>query len=215
MSWQGFLPKNSIVMARISKSLPIIIDTFENITSDLNNCQRCKLCSTRKNIVISEGNPTAKLMLIGEGPAEQDDIQCRPFVGNAGLLMDKMIEAIGLKREEVFICNVIKCRPPENRDPEPDEVQTCAPFVYRQIKLVKPSVILTLGRFAAQTLLKTEEKISHLRGNVFDYEGAKLIPSFHPAYLLRNPDAKKEAWDDLKLVARELGLVIPRRGAGA
>ena len=171
------------------------------IREDIGDCTRCKLHTLgRTQIVFGVGNPNAELMFVGEAPGGDEDIQGIPFVGRAGQLLTKIIEAIELKREDVYIANVIKCRPPSNRNPEPDEVQQCEPFLFRQIDVIKPTVIVALGKFAAQTLLRTEEPISKLRGRLFDYRGAKLIPTFHPAYLLRNPSAKKEVWEDMKLV---------------
>ena len=150
------------------------------------------------------GNPDADLMFVGEAPGADEDVQGVPFVGRAGQLLTKIIEAIGLGREDVYIANVIKCRPPQNRNPEPDEIETCEPFLFRQIEIIKPTVIVTLGKFAAQTLLRSEEPISRLRGRIFDYHGAKLIPTFHPAYLLRNPSSKREVWEDMKLAKKLL-----------
>jgi len=143
-------------------------------------------------------------MFVGEAPGADEDVQGIPFVGRAGQLLTKIIEAIDLKRDDVYIANVIKCRPPQNRNPEPDEVATCEPFLFRQIDLIQPKVIVALGKFAAQTLLRTDEPISRLRGRVSDYRGAKLIPTFHPAYLLRNPSSKREVWEDMKLVKKLL-----------
>ena len=164
------------------------------------DCQRCKLHTLgRRQVVFGVGNPNADLMFVGEGPGADEDIQGEPFVGRAGQLLTKIIEAIGMTRGDVYIANVIKCRPPQNRNPEPDEVETCEPFLFRQIDAIKPKVIVALGKFAAQTLLRTEEPISRLRGRVHDYRGAKLIPTFHPAYLLRNPSSKREVWEDMKL----------------
>jgi len=144
------------------------------------------------------------LMFVGEAPGADEDVQGVPFVGRAGQLLTKIIEAIALTRDDVYIANVIKCRPPQNRNPEPDEVATCEPFLFRQIDSVRPKVIVALGKFAAQALLKTEDPISRLRGRIFDYRGVKLIPTFHPAYLLRNPSSKREVWEDMKLVQRLL-----------
>ena len=151
-------------------------------------------------MVFGVGNPEADLMFVGEAPGADEDIQGEPFVGRAGQLLTKIIEAIDLKREDVYIANVIKCRPPQNRNPEPDEVETCEPFLFRQIDVIKPKVIVALGTFAARTLLRTLDPISRLRGRQFDYRGATLIPTFHPAYLLRNPSSKREVWEDMKLV---------------
>lgn len=165
------------------------------------DCSRCKLHRLgRKQVVFGVGNPNADLMFVGEAPGADEDVQGIPFVGRAGQLLTKMIAAIDLSRDDVYIANVIKCRPPENRNPEPDEVETCEPFLFQQIDAIRPKVIVALGKFAAQTLLRTQDPISRLRGRVYDFRDAKLIPSFHPAYLLRNPSAKRDAWDDLKKV---------------
>jgi DNA polymerase len=171
------------------------------IRTDLGDCTRCKLHTLgRKQIVFGVGNPSADLMFVGEAPGADEDIQGIPFVGRAGQLLTKIIEAINLTRDDVYIANVIKCRPPQNRNPEPDEVDCCEPFLFRQVDVIKPKVIVALGKFAAQALLRTLDPISRLRGRVFDYRGAKLIPTFHPAYLLRNPSSKREVWEDMKLV---------------
>ncbi|MDR1989772.1 MAG: uracil-DNA glycosylase [Acidobacteriaceae bacterium] len=165
------------------------------------NCSRCKLHTLgRKQIVFGVGNPDADLMFVGEAPGSDEDLKGIPFVGRAGQLLTKIIEAIELTRDEVYIANVIKCRPPQNRNPEPDEVETCEPFLFQQIDVIKPKVVVALGTFAARALLRTLDPISRLRGRVFDYRGAKLIPTFHPAFLLRNPAAKREVWEDMKLV---------------
>ena len=168
-------------------------------------CTRCKLHTLgRSQVVFGVGNPNAQLMFVGEAPGADEDEQGVPFVGRAGQLLTKIIEAIELKRDDVYIANVIKCRPPQNRNPEPDEVDQCEPFLFQQIDAIKPRVIVALGKFGAQTLLRTQEPISRLRGRVFDYRGAKLVPTFHPAYLLRNPPAKREVWEDMKLVQQLL-----------
>ena len=151
-------------------------------------------------MVFGVGNPNAELMFVGEGPGGDEDLQGEPFVGRAGQLLNKIIEAIDLKREDVYIANVVKCRPPGNRNPEPDEVAACQPFLFRQIDAIKPKVIVALGKFAAQCLLQTTDPITRLRGRVFTYRGATLIPTFHPAYLLRNPASKREVWEDMKQV---------------
>jgi uracil-DNA glycosylase family 4 len=164
-------------------------------------CTRCKLHTFgRKQVVFGVGNPDAGLMFVGEAPGADEDQQGEPFVGRAGQLLTKIIEAIGLKREDVYIANVIKCRPPGNRNPELDEVEQCEPFLFRQIDAIKPKVIVALGKFAAQSLLKTTDPITRLRGRTFTYRGASLIPTFHPAYLLRNPSSKREVWEDMKKV---------------
>jgi DNA polymerase len=172
------------------------------------DCSRCKLHGLgRKQVVFGVGNPDADLMFVGEAPGADEDIQGIPFVGRAGQLLTKMIEAINLRREDVYIANVIKCRPPGNRNPEPDEIEQCEPFLFQQIEAVKPRVIVALGAFAAKTLLRSEESISRLRGRTYDFHGAQLIPTFHPSFLLRSPDRKRDAWEDLKK-ARAL-LTVP------
>jgi DNA polymerase len=174
------------------------------VRADIGDCTRCKLHGLgRKQIVFGVGNANADLMFVGEAPGADEDIQGIPFVGRAGQLLTKIIEAIGLTRDDVYIANVIKCRPPQNRNPEQDEVETCEPFLFQQIDIIKPKVIVALGTFAARTLLRTLDPISRLRGRVYEYRGAKLIPTFHPAYLLRNPASKREVWEDMKM-AREL-----------
>jgi len=168
-------------------------------------CSRCKLHKLgRKQVVFGVGNPEARLMFVGEAPGADEDEQGIPFVGRAGQLLTKIIEAIDLRREDVYIANVIKCRPPQNRNPEQDEVETCEPFLFQQIDIIKPRVIVALGTFAARALLRTLDPISRLRGTVFEYRGAKLIPTFHPAYLLRNPASKREVWEDMKVVRQLL-----------
>jgi DNA polymerase len=163
------------------------------------DCSRCKLHTLgRKQVVFGVGNPDADLMFVGEAPGADEDLQGIPFVGRAGQLLTKMIEAINLRREQVYIANVIKCRPPGNRNPEPDEIEQCEPFLFRQIEAVQPKVIVALGSFAAKTLLRSDESISRLRGRIYDFHGAKLIPTFHPSFLLRSPDRKRDAWEDLK-----------------
>lgn len=174
-------------------------DVLNVIREDIGDCTRCKLHRLgRRQIVFGVGNPSADLMFVGEAPGADEDIQGIPFVGRAGQLLTKIIEAIGLTRDDVYIANVIKCRPPENRNPEPDEVEECEPFLFQQIDAVAPRVIVALGTFAAKTLLKTQDPISRLRGRVYDYRGAKLIPTFHPAYLLRSPERKRDTWEDMK-----------------
>lgn len=178
------------------------IETLDDIKSDIGPaCMRCKLCTLgRSQIVFGVGHPKARLMFVGEAPGEEEDKRGEPFVGRAGQLLTKIIEAIGLSRDQVYIANVIKCRPPENRNPDPDEVAACEPYLFRQIDVIRPAVIVPLGKFAAQCLLKTTDPITRLRGRRFDYRGTTLIPTFHPAYLLRNPSAKREVWEDMKLV---------------
>jgi uracil-DNA glycosylase family 4 len=186
------------------------------IRVDLGDCTRCKLHTLgRTQIVFGVGNPNAELMFVGEAPGADEDIQGIPFVGRAGQLLTKMIEAMGFKRDEVYIANVLKCRPPGNRNPEPDEIGECEPFLFRQLASVQPKVVIALGAFAARTLLKTDAPISRLRGRVHEYRGAKLIPTFHPSFLLRSPGYKREAWDDLKLALSELGRELPRQASSS
>jgi DNA polymerase len=176
-------------------------DVLVSIRRDIGDCTRCKLHRLgRTQVVFGIGNPDASLMFVGEGPGADEDVQGVPFVGRAGQLLTKIIEAIGLERSEVYIANVVKCRPPENRNPEPDEIETCQPFLFRQIDAVAPKVIVALGTFAAKTLLATNDPISRLRGRVFPYRGAQLVPTFHPAFLLRSPDRKRDVWEDMKKV---------------
>ena len=186
------------------------LKTLEQIRAELGDCKRCKLCQKRKNIVFGVGNPKAELVFVGEGPGENEDLQGEPFVGAAGELLTRMIEnGMGLKRSDVYICNVVKCRPPGNRNPEPDEIAQCEPFLHAQIDSIRPKVIVALGKFAAQTLLRETTAITRLRGNWRTYRGIKLMPTFHPSYLLRSPDEKRKAWADLQLVMKELGLTRP------
>ena len=178
------------------------IETLNSIRIDLGpDCSRCKLHTLgRKQVVFGVGNPDADLMFVGEAPGADEDIKGEPFVGRAGQLLTKIIEAIGLSRDDVYIANVIKCRPPGNRNPEPDEVEQCEPFLFRQIDAIRPKVIVALGKFAAQCLLKTDAPITRIRGRDFSYRDAVLIPTYHPAYLLRNPSAKRDVWEDMKRV---------------
>jgi uracil-DNA glycosylase len=186
-------------------------DTLQRIREDIGDCTRCRLHKARTNIVFGVGNPNAELVFVGEGPGHDEDIKGEPFVGRAGKLLTQMIEAMSLRREDVYICNVVKCRPPENRLPEKDEIATCSPFLLRQLDVIRPKVICCLGACAAQTLLETNQGISRYRGEWFDFRGAKMIATYHPAYLLRNPNAKPEVWKDLQKVMAHLGLQPKRR----
>ena len=185
--------------------------SLESIADLVSTCTLCKLCENRTHAVPGEGNPHPELMFIGEGPGESEDLQGRPFVGASGQLLDKMIEAMGVKRADVFISNIVKCRPPENRKPLPEEVSACLPYLTAQIRLLKPKVIVALGSVAAQNLLGVETPVSKLRGKVMEWDGMKLIVSFHPSYLLRTPAAKKDSWEDLKLAMKELGWSGPKK----
>jgi DNA polymerase len=184
------------------------------IREDLGDCTRCRLHKQgRKQIVFGVGNPKADLMFIGEAPGADEDQQGEPFVGRAGQLLNNMIKAMGLQREDVYIANIIKCRPPGNRTPERDECETCSPFLMRQIAVIKPKVIVALGAVAAKTLLAINAPMSEFRGRWFDFRGTKLAVTYHPAFLLRDPRQKKETWKDLQMVMKELGMAIPAKGA--
>jgi DNA polymerase len=175
------------------------------LREEIGDCKRCKLSSGRKNIVFGEGNPDAKLMFIGEGPGREEDLQARPFVGDAGMLLTRLIEKMGFKRGEVYIANIVKCRPPMNRDPEKDEIESCRGFVEKQIEIINPQVIISLGRISAQTLIGNPAlKMTSIRGRFFDYNGIPLMPTFHPAYLLRNPKDKWLTWSDAQKVLEKL-----------
>ena len=175
-------------------------DTLDQIRSDLGECTRCKLHSGRTMLVFGVGNPDADLVFVGEAPGRDEDRLGEPFVGRAGQLLTKIIASIGLTRDEVYIANVVKCRPPDNRNPAPGEVETCEPFLFRQLDVIRPRVVVALGAFAIRTLLGTDQAVSRLRGQVYEYRGAKLVPTFHPAFLLRSPDRKRDVWEDMKQV---------------
>jgi uracil-DNA glycosylase len=175
-------------------------DDLESLRAKAINCQACSLCEGRSSVVFGEGNPRADIMFVGEAPGAEEDRQGVPFVGASGQLLTRMVEAMGVAREDVYIANVVNCRPPNNRDPLPEEIEKCEPYLIRQIEMVAPVVICTLGRFAAQTLLKTTDSMGRLRGKIFDYHGVKLVPTYHPAALLRNAQWKRPTWEDLKLV---------------
>jgi len=208
-------PKSPVAAA---PSVPSLFETVNKIANDslpliretLGECTRCKLHKTRNKIVFGDGSPDAQLVFVGEGPGADEDEQGLPFVGRAGKLLTQMIEAMGLQRKDVYICNVVKCRPPQNRQPENDEVAECSPFLFRQIDTIAPKVIVCLGATAAQTILKTNRGISQFRGEWQEFRGRKLLATYHPAYLLRNPAAKSEVWKDLQKVMAELGLSVKR-----
>lgn len=181
-----------------------IDDGLEEVRAALGDCRRCLLHRTRHSLVFGEGNPAADLVFVGEAPGADEDAQGRPFVGRAGQLLTKIIEAMGLKRGEVYICNILKCRPPGNRNPQPDEIAACEPFLIRQLEAIRPRVICALGTFAAHTLLKSEVPISALRGHFHSYQEIPLMPTYHPAYLLRNPGAKKQVWADVQVIMKRL-----------
>ncbi|MCA9520347.1 MAG: uracil-DNA glycosylase [Myxococcales bacterium] len=179
---------------------------LRQVRDDLGDCKRCKLAAGRKNLVFGVGNPRAELLFIGEAPGADEDRQGIPFVGKAGQLLTKIIRAMGLSRDDVYICNIIKCRPPENRDPEGDEIAQCEPFLVRQVEAIGPKVIVTLGRFAAQSLLQTSAPISRIRGRWHQWRGVPVMPTYHPAYLLRSPEQKRPVWEDMQDVMKRLGL---------
>jgi uracil-DNA glycosylase family 4 len=188
-------------------------NTLAEVAEAVASCRRCPLHEKRTNTVFGEGDPAADLMFVGEGPGADEDRQGRPFVGKAGRLLDDIIsKGMGLRREQVFIANVVKCRPPENRNPEPSEIAMCAPYLHAQIDFIRPKVIVALGKFAAQVLLDTGAPISKLRGRWSEYRGVRLMPTFHPAYLLRNPADKSLAWKDIQAVMSDLGLQPPAKG---
>ncbi len=181
-------------------------ESLDALRLETHNCTSCRLAGTRTNVVFGVGSPTADLMFIGEAPGQDEDLKGEPFVGRAGQLLTDIIKAMKLTRDDVYIANVIKCRPPGNRNPEPDELDQCRPFLRRQVALIQPKVIVTLGRFGLQSLTEKGYSISAVRGQWLNYEGIKLMPTYHPAYLLRNPSAKKDVWADMKKVMAELGI---------
>jgi DNA polymerase len=180
--------------------------TWNALAAEAHDCTKCRLAGTRTNVVFGVGSPSADLMFIGEAPGRDEDLQAEPFVGRAGQLLTDIIKAMKLSREQVYIANVIKCRPPENRNPEPDELDACRPFIRRQVELIQPKVIVTLGKFGLQSLTEKAYGISSVRGQWLEYDGIKLMPTYHPAYLLRTPSAKKDVWADMKKVMAELGI---------
>jgi len=179
---------------------------WDILSTEAHDCTKCRLAGTRRNVVFGVGNPSADLMFIGEAPGRDEDEKGEPFVGRAGQLLTDIIKAMKLTRDDVYIANVIKCRPPENRNPEPDELDACRPFIQRQVEIIKPKVIVALGRFGLQSLTEKAYGITAVRGTWLEYNGIKLMPTYHPAYLLRNPGAKKEVWADMKKVMAELGI---------
>ena len=206
----------AVAAAEDSTPLPIITDKpreLAAIRADIGDCTRCKLHRGRTNLVFGVGNPDAELMFVGEGPGADEDAQGEPFVGRAGQLLNNMIAAMGLRREDVYIANVVKCRPPGNRTPERDECDTCSPFLMRQIEVIRPKVIVALGATAAKNLLALNESMASMRGRWFDFKGARLAVTYHPAFLLRDPRQKAEAWKDLQMVMKYLGLKPRPRAA--
>jgi DNA polymerase len=211
LSIQTTAPFTTPILSREQKisQLKVMDDTEVSV------CVKCRLCQTRTNTVFGEGDPDAKIFFIGEGPGETEDLQGRPFVGRAGELLNKWIAAMGLRREQVFIANIVKCRPPENREPAPDETAACTPYLLRQLEIVRPQVIMTLGRPSSQYMLQTKISMGKMRGQWYDWRGIKLMPTYHPAYVLRNYSYETRAavWSDLQQVMQELKLPMPKRGA--
>jgi uracil-DNA glycosylase len=211
---EAMTAKETAPASSASEPLPVIQDkpaALRVIREDIGDCTRCRLHKGRTNLVFGVGDPNAELMFIGEGPGADEDAQGEPFVGRAGQLLNNMIAAMGLKREDVYIANVVKCRPPGNRTPEKDECDICSPFLLRQIDVIKPKVIVALGAVAAKTLLALNDSMANLRGRWYDFRGARLAVTYHPAYLLRDPRQKKETWKDLQMVMKHLGLKPPAK----
>ncbi len=214
--WRSLGLKDLVLPARLSPPVPeLSIQQVETggkqaslvaVRTELGDCHRCRLHAGRRHIVFGTGNPKAELVFVGEAPGEEEDLQGQPFVGKAGQLLTRMIQAMGLTREEVYIANIIKCRPPQNRNPLLDEIAACEPFLIAQLNTIQPKLICTLGTFAAQTLLRTQDKISQLRGRFHHYNGIPVMPTYHPAYLLRNPQDKRLVWEDMQKIMEELGL---------
>lgn len=200
-------PAGLETLARLGKApsgMPAVPESLADIRTDLGECTRCPLCRSRTHLVFGEGDPRAQLIFVGEGPGFEEDQSGRPFVGAAGQLLTKIITAMQLSREKVYIGNIVKCRPPDNRDPQPDEIRQCLPFLKRQLTAIQPRVICALGSVAARTLLDTQMPISRLRGRFHDFMGIVVMPTFHPAYLLRNPDKKREVWEDVQQIMKLL-----------
>ena len=222
----AYLPEEQAIAPRKPISAPPLVTTsvlasgdkaaaLQLIRDDLGDCTRCALHKGRNKIVFADGDPNARLMFVGEGPGADEDAQGLPFVGRAGQLLNNMIAAMGLKREQVYIANVVKCRPPGNRTPEPEEANTCSPFLFRQIDVVRPQVLVALGATAATYLLGHRQPLAGLRGRVHAFRGMQLIVTYHPAFLLRGPRQKKEAWADLQIAMKELGLKPPKPASGS
>lgn len=202
IDWKSPVPmqkKNDISAAKPEKSIDVLC-------REVAGCERCSLSRTRKNVVFGDGDTQAGIVFVGEAPGADEDEQGLPFVGRAGQLLTNIIKAMGLERKDVYICNILKCRPPGNRNPLPDEIRLCEPYLKQQLQMISPRIICALGSFAAKTLLKTETPITLLRGRFHRYEGIKLMPTYHPAYLLRNPSAKKQVWEDVQLIMKELNI---------
>ena len=200
LDWKKSMPtKNQIKVINTNNE-----EQLKIVSQEMTNCQLCVLSKTRHNLVFGDGNPNSQIVFVGEAPGADEDEQGLPFVGRAGQLLTKIIEAMGIKRKDVYICNILKCRPPGNRNPLPEEISLCEPFLKKQLQAISPKVICALGTFAAHTLLKTDVPITALRGRFHTYNGIKLMPTYHPAYLLRNPSAKKPVWEDVQMIMKEI-----------
>ena len=207
-----YLPGGKSIPGEKAEEPASEFETLEQLRDEIGDCSRCQLSQGRTHIVFGSGNPDADVVFVGEAPGRDEDIKGEPFVGKAGQLLTKIIAAMGLTREDVYICNVIKCRPPDNRDPLSAEIEMCEPFLKEQLGIIKPRAICALGSFASQTLLKSEVRISRLRGQFRDYNGIPLMPTYHPSFLLRNPHAKRDVWHDIKMVMELLNLPFPGHG---
>jgi DNA polymerase len=205
-----FGAKSAVGEPSVAGDADSVPESLEEIRQELAGCQRCSLGASRTTLVFGAGNEKARIVFVGEAPGREEDLAGEPFVGEAGRLLTKIIQAMGFERDQVYICNVLKCRPPDNRNPLPTEIDVCRPFLLRQMRAIGPEVIVALGTFSAQTLLHTHEPISKLRGRFHDYHGIPLMPTFHPAFLLRNPSMKREVWDDMQAVMKRLGIKKPR-----
>lgn len=205
--------ETALVPSQTRDALPVLNKSaaLTEILEDIGECTRCRLHKGRTKLVFGVGNVNADIMFVGEGPGADEDKQGEPFVGRAGQLLNNMITAMGIRREDVYIANVVKCRPPDNRTPEKDECDTCSPFLMRQIEVIQPKIIVALGAVAAKNLLGVNDSMANLRGKIYDFKGTKLVATYHPAYLLRDPRQKAEAWKDLQIVMRELGMAIPKK----
>ncbi len=202
LDWKKSLPANNEMKVVNTNNE----EQLKQVCQEMANCQLCQLAKTRHNLVFGDGNPNAQIVFVGEAPGADEDEQGLPFVGRAGQLLTKIIEAMGIDRKDVYICNILKCRPPGNRNPLPEEISLCEPFLKKQLQAISPIVVCALGKFAAQTLLKTDTPITSLRGRFHYYDGIKLMPTYHPAYLLRNPSAKKPVWEDVQAIMKEIKL---------
>jgi len=212
MEWGLEPPAVSRSVLSAPETGPRVLNSLDDVRNVLGECRRCCLWKERSHIVFGEGPPGARLVFVGEAPGREEDLEGRPFVGEAGKLLTKVIEAMGLTRQDVYICNVVKCRPPRNRDPEKEEIATCIPFLRNQIGVIRPEVICTLGNVAAGGLLGREFKITRGRGEWLSYMDIALMPTYHPAYLLRNPSAKRQVWEDVKKIMKRMGLEVKKNG---